>query len=110
MDNWTRPGRTWFSLIWPELSPNNPRYSYTLAFYQLQKGDRKEAVRNLRDTVDRHPAYLDAVLLLGEIYERDGKKEEAREVYRKALSSGQLSDRDSLRVKARLLPLEEKKR
>ena len=93
-----------------ELSPNNPRYGYTLAFYQLKKGDRKEAVKNLRDTVNRHPAYVDAVLLLGEIYERDGKKEEAKEVYRKALSSGQLLDSDSLRLRVKLQSLEGKEK
>jgi len=92
-----------------ELSPNDPKYSYTLAFYQAQKGDRKGAVKTLSETVKRHPAYVDAALLLGEIYERDGKKEDAKEVYRKAQSSGQLSDRDSLRLRVKLQALEERK-
>ena len=83
-------------------------FPLTLAFYQAQKGDRKGAVRTLRDTVKHHPAYVDAVLLLGEIYEKDGKKESAKEVYRKALSTGQLSDRDSLRLRMKLQALEEK--
>jgi Tfp pilus assembly protein PilF len=93
-----------------ELSPNDPKYSYTLAFYQAQKGDRKGAIKTLRDTVKRHPAYVDAVLLLGQIYEKDGKKESAKEVYRKALSSGQLSERDSLRIKMKLQALEGKEK
>ena len=92
-----------------ELSPNNPKYSYTLAFYQAQKGDRKGAVKNLRDTVRRHPAYVDAALLLGEIYEQEGRKEDAKEVYRKAVSSGELSDQDSLRIRMKLQALEERK-
>ena len=85
-----------------ELSPNDPKYGYTFAFYQAQKGDRNGAMKTLRDTVKRHPAYVDAVLLLGEIYERDGKKEDAKEVYRKALSTGELSEQDSLRLKFKL--------
>ena len=93
-----------------ELSPNDPKYSYTLAFYQAQKGDRKGAVKTLRDTVKHHPAYVDAVLLLGEIYEQDGKKEDAKEVYRKALSTGELSERDSLRLRVKLQALEEKEK
>jgi len=88
-----------------ELSPNNPKYSYTFAFYQAQKGDRKGAMKTLKDTVKRHPAYIDAVLLLGEIYERDGNKEDAKEVYRKALSTGELSERDSLRMRVKLQSL-----
>jgi len=88
-----------------ELSPNNPKYSYTLAFYQAQRGDRKGAMKTLKDTVKRHPAYVDAALLLGEIYERDGKKENAKEVYGKALSMGELSERDSLRLKLKLQAL-----
>jgi len=93
-----------------ELSPNNQKYSYTLAFYQSQKGDRKGAVMTLRDTVMHHPAYVDAVLLLGEIYEKDGKKESAKEVYRKVLSGGELSDRDSLLLRVKLQSLEEKEK
>jgi Tfp pilus assembly protein PilF len=93
-----------------ELSPNDPKYSYTLAFYQAQKGDRKGAIKTLRDTVKHHPGYIDAVLLLGQIYEKDGKKESAKEVYRKALSSGQLSERDSLRIKMKLQSLGEKEK
>jgi tetratricopeptide (TPR) repeat protein len=34
-----------------DLSPNDPKYSYTLALYQAQKGDRKGAVKTLRDTL-----------------------------------------------------------
>jgi Flp pilus assembly protein TadD len=92
-----------------ELSPNNPKYGYTLAFYQAQKGDRKGAVKTLRETVKHHPAYVDAVLLLGEIYEKEGRKAEAKEVYGKALSSGQLSEQDSLRLRMKLQVLEGKK-
>jgi Flp pilus assembly protein TadD len=93
-----------------ELSPNNPKYSYTLAFYQAQKGDRKEAMKILRDTVKRHPDYVDAALLLGEIYEKDGEKESARELYRKTLSTGPHSDQDSRRLRMKLQTLEEKEK
>jgi len=93
-----------------QLSPNNPKYSYTLAFYQAQRGDPKGAVETLRDTLKRHPGYVDATLLLGSIYEQQGRKGEAGETYRKALSSGQLSDQDSLRIRMKLQALEGKER
>jgi len=50
-----------------ELSPQNPEYSYTLAFYLNQQGERDEAVNLLKAIIEKHPAYRDAVMLLGEI-------------------------------------------
>jgi len=47
---------------------------------------------------------------LGEIYEQDGKKEDAKEVYSKALSTGELSERDSLRLRMKLQSLGEKEK
>jgi tetratricopeptide (TPR) repeat protein len=91
-----------------DLSPEDPKYGYTLAFYLLQRGDREGAMKTLGDAVDRHPDFVDAVLLLGDIYEKNGKEEDARKAYRKALSTGRLSDRDSLRLRLKLQPLEGK--
>jgi Tfp pilus assembly protein PilF len=91
-----------------ELSPNEPKYSYTLAFYQAQKGDRREAMKTLQDTVKHHPGHVDAVLLLGEIYEHEGRKEDAKEAYRRALSRREISGQDSRRLKMKLQSLEEK--
>jgi tetratricopeptide (TPR) repeat protein len=93
-----------------ELSPNDPKYSYTLAFYQAQKGDRNGAAKTLRDTLKRHPGHVDATLLLGQIYEQQGKKASAKEVYRRALSTGKLSDRDTLRLGLKLQALEGKEK
>ncbi len=50
-----------------ELSPQNPEYSYTLAFYLNQQGERDQAVNLLKAIIEKHPAYRDAVMLLGEI-------------------------------------------
>jgi tetratricopeptide (TPR) repeat protein len=50
-----------------ELSPQNPEYSYTLAFYLKQQGERDEAVNLLKAIIEKHPGYRDAVMLLGEI-------------------------------------------
>ncbi len=91
-----------------ELSRNDPKYSYTFAFFQAQKGDQRGAVKTLQDTLKRHPGHADAALLLGEIYKQQGKRESAKDVYRKALSAVQLSDRDSLRLRLKLQALEGK--
>ncbi len=91
-----------------KLSPDEPKYGYTVAFFQTQMGDRKEAVMTLMDTLRRSPGHTDSALLLGEIYAQEGKTKNATEVYTKALSSGQISDRDSLRLRVRLKALEGK--
>ncbi len=50
-----------------ELRPEEPRYAYTLAFYLNKKGDRDEAIKRLRETVEKYPGYKDARMLLEEI-------------------------------------------
>ncbi len=54
-----------------ELRPQEPKYAYTLAFYQEQKGDRDEAVRTLKAILEKHPGYKDAEMLLKEISKKE---------------------------------------
>jgi len=42
-------------------------------------------VKVLRNITGKVPAYGDAYLLMGEIYEKQGKKKEAETIYREAL-------------------------
>ena len=93
-----------------QLSPHDPKYSYTVAFFQAQKGDRKGAAKILRDTIKRHPGHVDAMLLLGGIYEQEGNREDAKRVYREALSGRWLSDQDSRHLRKKLQALEEKEK
>jgi tetratricopeptide (TPR) repeat protein len=50
-----------------DLRPQDPKYSYTLAFYLNQKGEKAEAVRILKPIVEKYPQYKDAEMLLKEI-------------------------------------------
>ena len=67
-----------------EHGANEPKYGYTLAFYQMQSGRADEAVRGLSDVIAQHPAYLDAYMLLGEIHRRSGNAAEAARVMQMA--------------------------
>ncbi len=60
-----------------EIRPDQPRYAYTLAFFHQQKGDLAGAADVLDGLITRYPAYADAYVLLGGIYEKQGKKAEA---------------------------------
>jgi Tfp pilus assembly protein PilF len=92
-----------------DLRPQEPRYAYTLAFYQLQKGDESDAVKTLEGLIEKQPAYADSYLLLGGIYEKQGKKDEAEKIYKKALEIDGISDQDKFRIGAQLEALKQGK-
>jgi tetratricopeptide (TPR) repeat protein len=73
-----------------ELEPGNAKYAHTLAFFLRQKGNVDEAIQLLRQVVRREPLYLDAYLLLGEIYEERHDYSAAAAGYRDALKLEQL--------------------
>jgi tetratricopeptide (TPR) repeat protein len=50
-----------------ELRPDDPRYTFTLAYYLNQKGDTEQALKTLDAIIEKHPQYRDAQLLRGEI-------------------------------------------
>jgi Tfp pilus assembly protein PilF len=81
-----------------ELCPDEAKYAYTLAFYQYQKGDTSNAIKILKKTVVQIPPYIDASLLLAEIYKSLGKKESAKKVYENALSIENLSMENRYRL------------
>jgi tetratricopeptide (TPR) repeat protein len=88
-----------------ELRPGEPNYAYTVGFYEERNGEAAAAVRTLETLVGRHPAYADAYLLLGSIYERQGRAEAARALYTKALEDADLNRRQEYQVASRLQAL-----
>ena len=85
-----------------DLRPQEPKYAYTLAFYLNQKGDSGAAVKALNGLTGKFPAYGDAYVLLGGIYEKQGKKSEAETVYSKALATEGIPDDYKYRIAAQL--------
>jgi Tfp pilus assembly protein PilF len=81
-----------------ELRPEEPRYAFTLAFYQRQRGDQAGAAKTLEQLLQRHPAYGDAYLLLGELYVKTGKVPEARQLFARALQVKELPDAYRARI------------
>ena len=89
-----------------DLRRDLPRYAYTLAFFQQQKGDNTGAESVLYELIDRHPDYADAYLLLGQILERQGDKARAKEVYSKGLAAEGIAENARLAMEVRLDALE----
>jgi Tfp pilus assembly protein PilF len=59
-------------------------------------------VKVLREVMGKAPAYGDAYLLMGDIYEKQGKKKEAGAIYREALGKEGLPRDARLRIDAKL--------
>ncbi|MFA6220787.1 MAG: tetratricopeptide repeat protein [Desulfomonilaceae bacterium] len=85
-----------------EIRPDMPKYAFTLAFYQQQTGDLAGAASVLDGLITKYAAYADAYVLLGAIYEKQGKKEQAEGVYNKGLAVTGMPDQYKVRMKARL--------
>ena len=71
----------------------------------IPASDRDKAIPLLRGIVERDRPYGQAYALLGTIYEKQGKTEEAKKVYRRAAENPQFpdSERARFREKARSL-------
>lgn len=50
-----------------DLRPQDPKYAYTLAFYQYHQGDKDAAVNTLEAFLAKYPQHKDAEMLLKEI-------------------------------------------
>lgn len=85
-----------------EIRPDQPRYAYTLAFYRQLQGDLPQAARVLEGILVKSPAYADAYVLLGGIYEKQRKKAEAERVYRRGLGVEDIPQRYKIALRVRL--------
>jgi tetratricopeptide (TPR) repeat protein len=88
-----------------KLQPENPQYGYSLAFYLYQTGKTSDSIDILQRIVRQNASYVDAILLLGDIYLEQGKIKEARSLYQRSLDSGPLSSEDSRLLESRITEL-----
>lgn len=73
------------------LQPDNPKYGYTLAFYQRHMGDNDSAVRTLEEIVARRSATPDSYALLAQIRAEQGDLDRAVAVCRQAAENEQFA-------------------
>jgi len=85
-----------------EIRPDQPRYAYTLGFYQQQNGDMKGASEVLERLLSTYPIYADGYLLLGAIYEKQGKRAQAVKTYNRGLTPKNVPERYRILLKLRL--------
>ena len=88
-----------------ELNPQEPKYAFTLAFYQKEQGDLGGAAATLKELLRRRPGFTDGYLLLAEVNVQQGERPQAEAVLRQALQVESLAPRDRARVAAALQKL-----
>jgi tetratricopeptide (TPR) repeat protein len=88
------------------LRPDDPKYGYTYAFFLERKGETAKAIPLLRKIVDGNLPYPPAYVMLGTIYERQGKTGEARKVYRTAAENAEIPAPDRAQFRNRLQSME----
>ncbi len=87
-----------YARIAAEARPDEPKYAYTLAYYQLGNNQKAEAEKTLKKLIADHPLYLNAVSFLADIYRRDGKVKELEKLYEQILKTEGIPEQDRMAI------------
>ncbi|QGY42882.1 ammonia-forming cytochrome c nitrite reductase subunit c552 [Maribellus comscasis] len=96
-----------YAKIAADARPDEPKYAYTLAYYQMENNNKKQAVTTLKTLLDKNPLYYTAVSFLAEIYLRDGKKQDAIKLYEKTLKTEGVSDQDKAGIRQAIASIQQ---
>lgn len=83
-----------YAKIAAESMPGEPKYAYTLAFYQLENNQKELATETLKNLIKQHPDFLNAVSLLADIYMRNNNKDAVIKLYQQTLKVEGISEQD----------------
>lgn len=95
-----------YAKIAANAAPEDPKFAYTLAYYQVENGEKKEAINTLKGILINYPEYVTATSFLADLYMRDGKKKEAILVYQKALKTEGISAQDKQGIQQDILSIQ----
>jgi tetratricopeptide (TPR) repeat protein len=95
-----------FARIAAESMPEEPKYAYTLAYYQMQNNQKTEAIKTLNGLIKMHPQYLTAISFLADIYIKDGKLSEAVKIYQQALKVDGITNEDKMAIQQSISTLQ----
>ena len=88
-----------------EFQPSEPRYGYSLAFYLLQNENIRGATGILEGMVSAKTSYIDVYLLLGEIYQKQGRQNDTIRLLGRALANVDLSAAERKALEGRIASL-----
>jgi tetratricopeptide (TPR) repeat protein len=88
-----------------ELRPDQPKYSYTWAYYLIQNNRAAQAIPVLQKALANRSADVDCYALLGQLYEHQQKTSAAAETYRLGAGNERFSTeiRDQFAARAKAL-------
>ncbi len=87
--------------------PEDPNYGYTLAYYQMQNGQKAESIKTLQQIIETNPEFLSAISFLADIYLRDGNKNMALQLYENALKVQGISAQDKAAIQQSISTLKQ---
>ena len=87
--------------------PDEPKYAYTLAYYQLESNQKAMASKTLKKLIEDHPEFLNAVSLLADIYMQDGDKQKAVGLYKNTLKTDGISMQDKEAIQQAINSIQE---
>ncbi|MFV0591413.1 MAG: ammonia-forming cytochrome c nitrite reductase subunit c552 [Draconibacterium sp.] len=87
--------------------PGEPEYVFTLAYYQLQAGQKTAAINNLKKAISQNAGDLTNVQLLAQIYLQDGNRNGALKLYKDALNSGEVTEQDKTALQQAIAALQQ---
>ena len=97
----------YYAQIATDINPDEPKYAYTLAYYQYQDNEKNQAEETLKTLIKSHPEYLTAVRFLSDIYIDEGKKQEALKLYQNALKTQNITERDKAGIQQAINSLQQ---
>lgn len=97
-----------YAKIATDAAPEEPKYAYTLAYYQVENGQQKEAIQTLKGILKSSPQYLTATSFLADLYMRDGKKQEAILLYQQALKTEGITAQDKQGIQQAILSIQQR--
>lgn len=87
--------------------PDDSDYGYTLAYYQMQNGQKAESIKTLQGIIKTNPGYLTATSFLADIYLRDGNKNMALQLYKNALKVEGITAQDKAGIQQAIASLQQ---
>ncbi len=91
-----------YAAIATKARPEEPKYAYTLAYYQLQNNQKREAEKTLKRLIEEHPLYMNAVSFLADIYMQDGRVQLIEALYEQTLKTEGIHEQDKRAIKQAL--------
>jgi tetratricopeptide (TPR) repeat protein len=83
-----------YASIAADARPEEPKYAFTLAYYQLQNKQQADAEKTLKALIARHPLYLNAISFLADMYMKENKMKDLKLLYEQTIKTEGIPEQD----------------